>query len=241
MAVLFGDSFVRSFTVENHEGDTVAVDSLVAARLYSSHPSTAVIDDDSDTSGIERVTSWSSGSAEHEQLISYSAITDPDPHSESTETYYEVVGFRFESAGDIVRVVRPFTIARPNSIQSRIDVTAAEFGSVESSIYNTDGTGLKSSTWVDAKITEASKHVLKRMESKDFDRPQIKGSDLNMAVKYWAVSLACLDLKWFDQFGYYKDLYEQIFESFPVRVDRDEDGLIAPDEKGNLSIIQLIR
>lgn len=225
---LFNVSFTRSYTVSDGLSELDDVQ-LVAARLFTSYPSEAVIEDDADESTtygfIERITSWTSGSADNEKLITYSAITDPDPHNVGNETYYEVLNIQLETGGPETYEVRPFTIKRAGSLQSRLYCAASDITDIEYKIGQ-----IRSDTEINTAVGECEERFIFRLRQNQWERHRVLEGDYNRAFRLFCTAQICRSLSddprdiWSMKYKDYMDEYQEAFSNDPIHEDTDGDG-----------------
>lgn len=237
---VFNKAGTFSFTATaGHDAEPIAPYSLVSARLYLDAPNDTQIADSSYTGGdaIENVTSWLVGENPHERLISYSAITDPDPTSDDDyELRFWAVSFRFANGGTIVNQVKPFIVWRPRLVSSRFDCIPEDLYAVEGKIEN-----LLGNTIAGIKIALAERLVNQDLRGKGIKIPDMEQSDAKDLLRYRALQLCCMDLsnqpndEWWAKAEAYEKLYMTIRDSIPIGLDSDDDGDIEPGEAVRLN------
>lgn len=225
---LFNVSFTRSYSIPDGVSELSDVQ-IVAARLFTSYPSETVIEDDTSTSSdygfIERVTSWASGNSDNEKVITYSAITDPDPHNIGNETYYEVLNVQLETGGPEHYEVRPFTIKRAGSLQSRLYCVAADITDIEYKIGV-----IRSSTQINTAIAECEERFIFRLRRNEWERHRVLEGDYNRAFRLFCTAQICRSLSddprdiWSMKYQDYMSEYEEAFSNDPIHEDTDGDG-----------------
>lgn len=232
MPVIFGKSFTTSFTVHDSDGGTIAIDSIVSGRIYTTVPTEAQKEDsDESEADFAVVMSSSQQGQTNEYLLTYPALTDTDEHASSKETYYEVISFKFESGGAVKFVSRPITVIRPNSMFSRIATSSSDMDNLNAKI-----SALKGSSWVTNKITLAVDHLLNVFEGRGYFAHLIDQKDLDDATLYWAACLACLELSsedgdvWLARHAQYLEVYNSILNKYAVGIDANADGNIDTTE-----------
>lgn len=247
---VFGKSFTRSYSVLDEFGEVVAFDDITSARIYDHSPSEAEINDSDGTaenSHIQIKTSWSDGTATNEKVVSFDALVDSDPHSNSDQTYYEVLSFTLESGGATKFIWNPLTVVRPNSVESRLSITAADIEETEDSIYNAAGTGIKALTWVTKRFNRAVKLVIQDLERSGILREDLREEDCDQLVLYKLTELCCLSMMsesgdvWDSKTGHYGELYSERFTKDNIGVDLDRDNHVAPIEKKVFGPIRSVR
>ena len=248
---LFGVSFTRSFSVADDVGEQSGLQ-LVAARLFSEVPDDATVLDDTVVTGfgfVERVTSWSAGEAANEKLITYSAITDPDPLSISHETYYEVLNYQLQSGGPELYEIRPFTLKRPSSLQGRLFCSVEDITDVEYKVGQ-----VRSDTQILTAIAECEDQFIFRLRRNRWERHRVMEGDYNRAFKLFCLARICLslsdkpgDIWWMKCYGDppkilgYMGEYEEAFSNDPIHEDVDDDGNLTDAEIQTSSVVYFNR
>lgn len=233
MSVVFGKQFTRSFTVHDGDGNTVAIDSIVSARIYASSPTESQIEDSAEAlSGWAVLMSSSTAGQTNETLITYPELTDSDEHASGNVTYYEVVSFKLDSGGSTKFVVRPFTVVRPGSMYSRISTSSDDIDDLNSKF-----SALKGTSWVADKIALAKKVILNTFEGRGILAHRVDQTDLDDAMVFLVGALSASELMsengdvWSERYELYKQQYETILNKYSFGVDADGDGDITATEQ----------
>lgn len=239
---VFEQSFEVSFTpLAGDESLTPA--SLVSARLYSSNPDTAQRADSSNAlaQAVQSVTTWEDGREVNEKLITFAAVTDPDPTStEKYEIYYMVYSYRLTSGGTIINDVEPIVIWRADAVTSRYDVSNSDLLAVESKLEE-----LLNARQLENKTLLAETLVDIDLKAKGIEKPRLKQSTARDLVRYRAVTLCCDDLSndtndvWAAKRERHAETYKALLENTQLGYDSDDDGVSEPTEviRGRVGVI----
>jgi hypothetical protein len=236
---VFGKSWNYSFSAR--DGDkTVSVDSLSGARVYSSAPTDTEKADVGDTEGtsvVTEVTTWDTGTNDHEKLITFGAITDSSPYSSNRyEVYYVVVNFKYESTGDVAHSCKQVLMYRPDALTSRFGVDVSDVLTVESKLQT-----IKGDQWVVEKVILAEDLVEKDLIADDMDIRKVRLDDARNLVIYRAAMLAVSDLSsdsgdvWAEKYERHEAEYRRITKYARIRYDFDDSGIALPDERKSTS------
>jgi hypothetical protein len=234
---VFEQSFSFSFTpTKGDTAESLAADSIVSARIYASPPTDAQRDDENNTSpgdALQSKTSWSSGTDTNEQVISFDAISDPDPDSaKKREIYYAVISYKLTSGGNTINDIEPFIIWRPEGVVSRFNVTTVEIFALESKLEN-----LFTTSEINSKIDLSERLVKQDLLGKGFDIQRLRMTDGKDLVRFMATSLLCLDAsndpddEWMMKSEKYEKRYQNGLITIPLGYDTDDDGDIEPGEE----------
>lgn len=245
MAVLekavFGKSIKFSFSPVV-DGELVAVNSLVSARIYSDAPTQAQ-KENSASGHIQEVTSWNS-EGEGEYVITFAALTDSDAHNKTPyETYYIVTNFRFESGGAVKFAEEVLHVWRPDSITSRVSVTVQDLMELEPRIDK-----LATLSQISAVIRHAIKRVFFDLQGMGYEKARLFDlQDLNTSVKFAALSDIALSLSaapndiWFIKSERYNEMYERVLSNTPINYDIDGAGTPSPTDRADVQSVWLVR
>lgn len=241
MIYLFGKSFDYSFTPIVTD-ETVSPNSLVSARLYTDEPTDAEKDDSGALLGteVENVTSWSDGTQTNEKLITFSAVTDSNPHdADPYEVYWIVVSFKFDAAGPTVFSSDSILLYRPDAWTSRISVVYSDLPKFENKFSD-----LLSNAEMTNHVNIAKDRIFRVLRAKGYSRQELgRLRELNDATKYMAVASACRDLAgeenqfWWDKYQDYQAQAFEILNQTPVGVDVNGDGVIDEGESTELGSV----
>ncbi len=225
----FESSMSVSFTAQAG-GETVALNSLVSARLYSERPTLAQKVDDAGTGAIEKVESWTNGNSTNEKLIAFSGVDDPEPNSNSDfKIYYLAVGFKLEADETTIYKVLPIYIWRIKPIGSRYGVSATDVIGRQSKLssYN-DG------SYLESMINDAEEEIETDLAIEGYQVEDVDLSDLHLLVLLKAIELAARDKTndpndtWADKAKFYAGRYGKRLKTIRIKHDQDGDGL--PEE-----------
>lgn len=233
-SIVFGKAFTKSYTAVAGD-DPVAVSSLVSARIYSSFPTQAQQEDHTNAlaAAVQSVTSWSAGTEANEKSISFAAITDPSPESTTIyETYWLVVSLVYDLAGSTV-YIQPegFKVWRGDAITSRMSISSAEVGAMESKILT-----IKGANWIESVIDRAFIRLLEILKSKGYSRRKIEESDLNDLVLFLSISWCARSLaskegdEWWQKYDSYSKDFENALATLIIGYDADGNDDIEPEE-----------
>lgn len=233
---IFGKSFKLSYTIRA-DGSNIDSFSLTSARLYSSNPTTSQKEDHDNTSpgdAVESVVSWSNGDEEEEKIISFSAITDSDPHSPTAyEEYYLVVSVKYADGGaDNFLEPKIFQVWRPTALLSRTEVSVDDVRQRERKI------GIeRSNAEIDNYISAAERYTLKLLKGKGYDVDRLAHSDLKDLIIARALYYACNEIssdtgdRWETKAEQYKLEFDDLMSTQSIGYDFDDNSEIDPDEK----------
>lgn len=239
MRNVFGKSVLFPFSVVI-DNDRIPVHSLLSARIYSTQPTEAQIEDAGQltTGHVERVTAWTD-EGDH-NLISFAALADTAAHSPTRyETFYVVVNFRFRSAGIEKWAVEPIRIYRPDAVSSRVTVTHLDVFNIEPRLKE-----INTPADIEKFIAGTKKEdVFQRYDA--LDRPLQHLFDLehlNNAVKCRAAALACMSHytdradHWRVKYDVRTAQYELAFTRARPGFDAERNSTPSPDERGSRTI-----
>lgn len=242
----FNVAFTRSFSIPDGIGEAADLQ-LVASRLFTQVPSEAVIEDDTDESdsnyvASSRITSWSSGSADNEKVLSYSAITDPNPHDIGHETYYEVINYQLATGAPESYAVRPFTIKRPHSLQSRLYVAAGDITGVEWKVGD-----VRTDAQLVTAIGEAEEQFIFRLRRHQWERWRVMEGDYNRAFRLYCLWQICRSLSdspddiWWEKAKAYREDYEEAYSNDPIHEDVNDDQHFSDAEIQTSTVVYFTR
>lgn len=205
---------------------------ITFAGIYSSSPTDAQIA--AESGAIETLQSSEERDLGYE--LTFDPIDDPDVYSSNDyEIYYKLVKFRWKATEQVQHVVNAFLLWRPDSIFSRIVVTAPEIYAMESKMVALKGAN---STWAEGHIKNATDVVKNALKAKGYNRRrQFALGDMNLATKFFAAALCCLDLAgegnqfWMQKHDKYAAMYQQIWNNSSIGYDVDDDGVPEPNER----------
>lgn len=214
--------------------EAIAPYSLVSARIYSSEPSaTQIADAGSASTGHlgSRITTWTVGSEPSERIITFDAITDPNPTStERSEPYYIAVNFLLQSGGPEQTLTELIYLYRVDALTSRVTVTFEDVFKVEPQLRNFRSMAEVSDAIEQAKVEVFNKYESQgRLKSRMFDLHK-----LNTVVQYKALSILCFGLAsqnapmWFEKGKMHASAFSDAFSASIVGYDIDGDD--RPDE-----------
>lgn len=215
--------------------ENVAPYSLTSARIYSTRPTNAQIEDVSGSTTGHIGSPVTSGATitGTEISIPFPALVDDSPHSTTEyQKYYVAVNFKWQSGGADVFVVEQILVYRPDALTSRIRVVYSDLTALESKLAD-----LLSTTVMGYKIDLAIEEIDKRLRFQGAEKKwTFNREDLNFCCKYLAVALCCGDLAgegnqfWWDKAKYYEAKANTILNYTPVNVDLDKSGQPDPTE-----------
>lgn len=227
--------FGRAVTIEFQpmvDGSPVMPYELISARIYSDEPTEAQIDNTA-SGEIEEVTTWTAESGY--RAITFAALTDAEPHSATFyEEYFVVVNYRFESGGPAVFDVETLFVYRPDAAVSRVSVSVAD---VLRHQYKLQDILPSHESMIADSIAEALKDIERELVGRGLEKRKIfNREELNDAVKYKALELACLNAGsfgdgdfWFTLAGQYKAKSEKALGLTKISYDVAGDDKPAPD------------
>lgn len=227
------------------DDESVSAAELVTARIYKDEPSSSQIEAVSSGQGeIQQVTTWTA-TGEKEYTISFSALTDSDPHSDDEyEKYYIVVRFKYASGGPTVFDLETVHVFRPNSATSKISVTAQDVYNLEPRVEELADSIL----WTEAKIEAAIEDILSRLEAKGLKLNRIfNWQKLNMAAKRLACAYCCEALSgegsqfWASKALKWDDRANTMFNSAVINYDIDGDDEPDPEEQNLKGAVMVYR
>lgn len=243
MAV-FGKTWTFSFTARDGE-KTVPVYSLEGARAYADAPTNSELSDVGNslaTSEVTEVTSWADGPNDHEKLITFASITDPDAYSQNRyEIYYVVVNYKYESGGDTAHSCKKVLMYRPDALTSRFGVVIEDVLSIESKFEH------MGSQWIAEKLLLAEELVERDIVSEGMELRRVVLEDANNLVMYRAAAIGSNDLSsdsgdiWDDKYRRHMETYDKLFKYSRMRYDFDNSGVATPDEKKSVSFVMFGR
>lgn len=243
---IFGKSFKLSYTIRA-DGSNIDSYSLTSARLYSSNPTTAQKEDHDNTSpgdAVESVTTWINGNEEGEKVITFSAITDSDPHSPTDyEEYYLVVSVKYAIGGaDNFLEPKIFQVWRPTALLSRPEVSVDDIKERERKV------GIeRSNSEIDNYISSAERYTLKLLKGKGYNVDQLEHSDLKDLIIARALYYACNEIssdsgdRWETKADQYKLEFDDLMATQSIGYDFDDNSEIDPNEKFKAGSVYLLR
>lgn len=242
MSHVFGKSITFRFQ-PLAKNDAVAVDSLVSARIYADAPTVAQIEDagGGTTGHIQRVTSWTPD--ENGKLITFSALTDSDPHSTTAfETFHVVVNFKYESTGPEKWLTEVIHVYRPDALTSRVSVEAPDVYALYPRLETLDSLAV-----INGHIARATKDVFGRYAGLGNERHRMFDLEkLNDTITYRAAALACMahvvaDQAWLTPYGNFQAEYENAFKNAMPGYDLDGDDVPDPSEALQNRVVYSVR
>lgn len=210
-------------------GKPVAAYSLESARLYSSMPSQAQIED-SESGHIEEVSTWTALADSHTYRITFAAVTDASPHSlDPYETYYVVINFKFASGGETKFDRETLYIFRPDSVISKIAVDADRIKERERKVGD-----IRSDTEIEKHIDAAKRRIFRYLKGMGIEQRNVFNlQELEDATEEAALASICVDLSgegnqfWFQKANYYDKRFDEIMKCTKPNVDTS--GSDTPD------------
>lgn len=239
---VFGRSIAYQFNPIIGDEDT-DVDSLVSARLYKDVPTDAQLENQVGAPAPVSSTNTMTGTAGR-YLITFPAVTDPDPHSSNDyETYHVVVNFKYESGGPTVFLQEILWLYRPDALTSSISTVPADIFAWESKLEM-----LMESAKVATKIDRAIKKVDRDLRAMGYDRRRTFNREkLGDAVELLAVAFCCFDQggqgnpEWLKKADKYLEWYEEAKKEIPVGYDIAGNDAPAPTESVSTGPIVVMR
>jgi hypothetical protein len=230
------------------DGEDHSAFSLTSARVYSSFPTDAQVENTT-TGHLDEATSWTAinveGSGSTEYLIAFDPISDPSPHSTSKfEKYFVALNFVVESGATDIFDVEQLFVWREDGVTSKIRCSTQDVYDIDQTIEDV----APSETWTQGKVNKAIDHYTLLLGARGYKRGQTFDMEkISYPTALLAASMCGWDLAkqgnaiWFEKARQWRADADALFDAVKLGYDQDGDDQPEPDESTSTGAVAFVR
>jgi len=223
MAYVFGKAITYEFYPLDEEGlriDMSAVTDAPTIYVFTSKPTrTAAI---AGTGAAQTVSSWSNTSSNNGKTFTITAISDPDPTSETERyTYWVAINGKLVNSGQSQCWLRALPIRRADA---QSGIVSSSQGDLEAVFDNIDSFATSGEQTAAINLAETETKIA--LEAANYEWARIwEPNDLNQAVTYKALAIILMSKiqepndKWHTLSAHYDRIAETIRRNVNLRYD----------------------